>query len=190
MEVMEVPHLQQKDAFNGIEVNMDMARDMARDMAYLHIAIKVFRVSLAFLNLIVILFSLYFGITGRDLFGNKFDTNQGIVILLSTGVIAIAFLGLINAFWWGQLKQHLNIAISYAVSVIVVIIGALIASLFGTDISGADVLFIVLTTLCSALLFVVSSSFAFCVYKAKKWSKIKKKGLKHIHKLNKINHNL
>ena len=167
------------DPMKTVEANLDIA--------YIYLAFKVFRVALSLLNLGVILFSVYFSITGKDLFGNKFDTHQALIIFISTGVIAVAFLGIVNAFWWGKLKEHLNIAVSYAICITVLICGALIAGLFSSDISGADILFIVLVTLCSGLLFVISWSFAFCVYKAKRFAKLKKKGLKGLKQIEKLN---
>ncbi|CAG2165044.1 unnamed protein product [Oppiella nova] len=159
-------------------------QEVGMDYAYLYLAIKVLRVSLSLINLIVILFSLYFAITGRDLFGDKLDTNQVIVVLIATTVIFSAVFGIINAFWWGKLKEHLHIAISYAVCVTVIIICAVITSLFLSDLRGADVLLIVLVTMCSILLFVISWSFAFCVFKAKRFAKLRKKAFKQIKKYN------
>jgi hypothetical protein len=148
------------------------------DYAYLHLMIRSFRVSLFILNVIVIIASIYFAFTGRDLFGNKFETHQAIVIFIAICVEVIAFLGIVNALWCGKPKDHFKIAIGYALCISLMVAGALISCLLLSEFSGADILFIVLATFMFVLLVGISWSFALCIHREKMIAKMLKKRIK------------
>lgn len=148
------------------------------DYAYLHLLIRSFRVSLFILNVIVIMASIYFALTGRDLFRNKFETHQAVVIFIAICVDGIAIFGIVNAFWCGKPKDHFKIAIGYALCISLMIAGALISCMFVSEFTGADILFIVLATFMSVLLISISWSYALCIHREKIINKVLKKRIK------------
>lgn len=136
---------------------------------YINLVFKVLRWLLVSLNSLVIVFALYFMISGNDLGGNKLKISTGVLVVLALITILVAILGIVAALWWGnKTKIHLSLIIAYAIaSLVVMVIGIILAAVYVEEMDSANVAFTVLTVILSILLIKSSLGFAYAVKKTK-----------------------
>jgi len=136
---------------------------------YINLVFRVLRYTLIALNGVVILFTLYFMISGNGLGGEALRMKKSVLIIYSLVVIAVAIVGIVGAIWWGnKTKIHLNIILGYVISALVLMVIAIIlASIYVRNMSSADVVFTVFSAIISFLIVNSSLGFAYSIKKTK-----------------------
>ena len=136
---------------------------------YINLIFRILRYTLIALNLIVILFALYFVISGNGLGGEPLKMHKAVRIIYCLLVICVAIAGIVGAIWWGgKTKIHVNIIVGYVGSALVLmVIGIILASIYVRNMSSADVVFTVFTVILSFLIVNSSLGFAYSIKKTK-----------------------
>ena len=136
---------------------------------YINLIFKILRYTLIALNSIVILFALYFVISGNGLGGEPLHIHKAVRIVYCLLIIGVAIAGIVGAIWWGgKTKIHLNIILGYVGSAIVLmVIGIILSAIYVRNMSGADVVFTVFTVILSFLIVNSSLGFAYSIKKTK-----------------------
>ena len=140
---------------------------------------KGLRLVLFLLNVIVILISSFFALTGKNFAGKKLNLHPSLVIFIVVLVDTLAFFGIVNTLWFGKLKNHLKLSLSYSLGCTIVVFASLAGSYFINDLSGADIVLIVVITTIGTLILGSAYIFTFCIYRLKVYEKWRKKQLKH-----------
>lgn len=136
---------------------------------YINLIFKVLRYTLVALNSIVILFALYFVISGNGLGGEPLKMHRAVRIIFCLLVIGVAIVGIVGAVWWGnKTKVHVNIILGFVgAALVLMLIGIILASIYVRKMSGADVVFTVFTVILSFLIVNSSLGFAYSIKKTK-----------------------
>lgn len=135
---------------------------------YINLVFKVLRYTLITLNTIVIIFALYFIISGNGLGGEALKMHKVVRIILCLLIIAVAIVGIVGAIWWGKTKIHVSIILGYVISaLILMVIGIILSAIYVRNMSGADVTFTVFTVIISFLIVNSSLGFAYSIKKTR-----------------------
>lgn len=159
-----------------LEQQQHMQNDMEADILYIEFVTRMVRLSLFGLNILVFMGTFYFMVTGDDLFGHPLDMHIAWVITIGVLVDAVAVFGVVTAMWWGKLKTRMRIALFYALTATLTVFLSFVATVFLDDITGADILLIVIVTVHSICLLAVAYVYAYLVHKLRLIKKVKKQG--------------
>lgn len=124
---------------------------------------------LTIVNGLVIFFSLYFLISGKNLGWEPLQMAIWIRIILSLIVIILAIYGIMAAVWWGKKsKLQLKMLTAYLIGIIVVTVVAIILSaIYVRHPTKWDIIFIVLACLATIILITSTLSFSYGLKKTR-----------------------
>ena len=143
-----------------------MAGDSIID--YINLIFKILRYTLVALNSLVIVFALYFLISGNGLGGQPLKMHTAVRVVYCILVILVAIAGIVGAVFWGKSKVHVNIILGHVCAALVLmLIGIVLAAIYVRNMTAPDVVFTVLAVIVSFLIFNSSLGFAYSIKKTK-----------------------
>lgn len=147
----------------------DEAEQSSGVIATINLVFRALRIILVILNVIVILFALFFMFTGRNLGWSELQMSGWARIILSLIAICIASYGIVVALWNGKkTKLHLKLILVHLISVAAFgFLGIILASVYVKKVKRPDIAFIVLSVVGSVFIALSSLGFGYALKKTK-----------------------
>lgn len=151
-------------------VDQNQIEDNARGvMDRIGMTLTAMRYLLIILNGLVILFSLYFLISGKNLGYESLQMVTWLRIIFSLIIIIMAIYGIIIVVWYGEkTKLQLKMLRSYLIIIIIIVLIAIILSaIYVRHPNRWDIIFIILASLATILLIISTLSYSYGLKKTR-----------------------
>lgn len=135
----------------------------------INLIFRAMRALILSFNVLVILFTLYFAIFGRNLGGDYLMMSTWVRIVLALLALVIASFGIVVALWHGKkTKFHLKMIAVYLASVYTLgLVGIILAAIYVRKPKTPEVIFIVLSCLITFFISMSTIGFGYALKKTK-----------------------